>query len=78
MQEQITRHIKILMLSINLGILYSKLNINYYSWYIGLDNEYPFSNSVNGYYGMQFSVGRTETNPKLSIRRKEKIMFGKD
>ena len=43
---------------------------SYYSWYIGLGNEFPFSNSVNGYYGMQFAVGRSETNPKLSIRRK--------
>ena len=43
----------------------------YYSWYIGLGNEYPFSNSVNGYYGMQFAIGRNETNPKLSVRRKE-------
>jgi hypothetical protein len=43
----------------------------YYSWYIGLKNEYPFANSVNGYYGMQFAVGRIETNPKLSVRRNE-------
>ena len=43
----------------------------YYSWYIGLGNEYPFANSVNGYYGMQFAVGRFETYPKLSIRRKQ-------
>jgi len=44
---------------------------SYYSWYIGLGNEYPFSNSVNGYYGMQFAVGRSESYPKLSVRRKE-------
>jgi hypothetical protein len=43
----------------------------FYSWYIGLGNEYPFANSVNGYYGMQFAVGRFETYPKLSIRRKQ-------
>jgi hypothetical protein len=43
----------------------------YYSWYIGLGNEYPFANSVNGYYGMQFAIGRSETYPKLSVRRKE-------
>ncbi len=43
----------------------------YYSWYIGLGNEYPFVNSVNGYYGMQFAVGRSEAYPKLSVRRKE-------
>ena len=43
----------------------------YYSWYIGLGNEYPVVSSVNGYYGMKFAVGRNETNPKLSIRRKE-------
>jgi hypothetical protein len=44
---------------------------SYYSWYIGLGNEYPFANSVNGYYGMQFAIGRSETYPKLSVRRKE-------
>jgi hypothetical protein len=43
----------------------------FYSWYIGLGNEYPFANSANGYYGMQFAVGRFETYPKLSIRRKQ-------
>jgi hypothetical protein len=43
----------------------------FYSWYIGLGNEYPFANSVNGYYGMQFAIGRSETYPKLSVRRKE-------
>jgi hypothetical protein len=43
----------------------------FYSWYIGLGNEYPFANSVNGYYGMQFAVGRNEEYPKLSVRRKE-------
>ena len=26
---------------------------------------------INGYYGMQFAVGRGESYPKLSIRRKE-------
>jgi hypothetical protein len=30
-----------------------------------------FVNSVNGYYGMQFAVGRSESYPKLSVRRKE-------
>jgi hypothetical protein len=43
----------------------------YYSWYIGLGNEYPVVNSVNGYYGMQFALGRFNANPKLSVRRKE-------
>jgi hypothetical protein len=43
----------------------------YYSWYIGLGNEYPFASSVNGYYGMQFAIGRYQENPKLSVRRKE-------
>jgi hypothetical protein len=36
-----------------------------------LGNEYLFANSVNGYYGMLFAIGRKETNPKLSVRRKE-------
>ncbi len=43
----------------------------YYGWCIGLGNEYRFPNCVDGFYGMQFSVGRSETNPKLSVRRKE-------
>jgi len=43
----------------------------YYSWYIGLGNEYPFASSANGYFGMQFAIGRYQENPKLSVRRKE-------
>jgi hypothetical protein len=43
----------------------------FYSWYIELGNEYQFANSVNGYYGMQFAIGRFETNPRLCVRRKE-------
>jgi hypothetical protein len=43
----------------------------YYSWYIGLGNDYPFNTTPNGTYGMQFAIGRSETNPKLCIRRKE-------
>jgi hypothetical protein len=48
---------------------------SYYSWYVGLGNEYPFSNGVNGYNGMQFAVERNETNPKLSIRGKENNLW---
>ena len=43
----------------------------YYSWYIGLGNDYPFNNVNNERYGMQFAIARTETNPKLCVRRKE-------
>jgi hypothetical protein len=34
----------------------------YYSWYIGLGADYPDINGGNS-YGMQFAIGRNETNP---------------
>ena len=42
----------------------------YYSWYIGLGAEYP-AISGSSSYGMQFAIGRSDTNPKLCIRRKQ-------
>jgi hypothetical protein len=46
---------------------------NYHSWQIGAGNDCNielFSNSKTGNYGKQLAVGRNETNPKLSERRK--------
>ena len=42
----------------------------YYSWYIGLGAEYPAISGTSS-YGMQFAIGRNDTNPKLCIRRKQ-------
>jgi hypothetical protein len=43
----------------------------YYSWYIGLGSEYPAFFGTVGSYGMQFAIGRSDTNPKLCIRRNQ-------
>jgi hypothetical protein len=48
---------------------HTELN-QYYSWYIGLGNEYPFVNGIYT-YGAQFGLPRNATNPTLSIRFKE-------
>jgi hypothetical protein len=42
----------------------------YYSWHIGLGADYPAIGNV-GSYGMQFAIGRNDTNPKLCIRRNQ-------
>ena len=42
----------------------------YYSWHIGLGADYP-AITGNGSYGMQFAIGRYDTNPKLCIRRRQ-------
>ena len=47
----------------------------YYSWYIGLGNEYPFVNGIYT-YGAQFGLPRGITNPTLSIRFKETGNWG--
>jgi len=43
----------------------------FYSWYIGLGADYPAMYGTIGSYGMQFAIGRTAVNPKLSIRRNQ-------
>jgi hypothetical protein len=46
----------------------------FYSWYIGLGNEYPATGS--GSYGAMFAVDRNVTTPYLSVRYNENNSFG--
>jgi hypothetical protein len=45
----------------------------YYSWYIGLGNDYPATGS--GSYGAMFAVDRNVTTPYLSVRYNENNGF---
>lgn len=45
----------------------------YYSWYIGLGNEYPATGT--GSYGAMFAVDRNVTTPYLSVRYNEGNLF---
>jgi hypothetical protein len=46
----------------------------FYSWYIGLGNDYPATGS--GSYGAMFAVDRNVTTPYLSVRYNENNSFG--
>ena len=45
----------------------------FYSWYIGLGNDYPATGT--GSYGAMFAVDRNVTNPYLSVRYNEANSF---
>jgi hypothetical protein len=46
----------------------------FYSWYIGLGNDYPATGG--GSYGMQVAIPRTATTPYMSIRYNENNSLG--
>ncbi len=46
----------------------------FYSWYIGLGNDYPATGG--GSYGAMFAVDRNTTSPYLSVRYNENNSFG--
>ena len=46
----------------------------FYSWYIGLGNDYPATGG--GSYGAMFAVDRNVTTPYLSVRYNENNSFG--
>lgn len=46
----------------------------FYSWYIGLGNDYPATGG--GSYGAMFAVDRNTSNPYLSVRYNENNSFG--
>jgi hypothetical protein len=46
----------------------------FYSWYIGLGNDYPATGS--GSYGAMFAVDRNTSSPYLSVRYNENNGFG--
>jgi hypothetical protein len=46
----------------------------FYSWYIGLGNDYPSTGA--GSYGAMFAVDRNVTTPYLSVRFNESNSFG--
>jgi hypothetical protein len=39
----------------------------FYRWHIGLGSDHPTITGT-GSYGMQFAIGRTATNPRLSMK----------
>jgi hypothetical protein len=67
--------------SYNFGFRYVQGNTNgpgtgasqYYSWYIGLGNDYPATGA--GSYGAMFAVDRNSTTPYLSVRYNENNNF---
>ena len=46
----------------------------FYSWYIGLGNDYPATGG--GSYGMQVAIPRTATTPYMSVRYNENNSLG--